>query len=316
MKARMPWFAAIASRLLVSRKLSPSRRPKSDQAGGRLGFERLERREVLSSVVASPIASIHGQLTAIGQPTHVAVSFAAGKLVAPRSGSVYIGLDVEPAPGSTAMPVIRDVIGPSGLLDFSVNKSQKAAFILKVPVRAGKATSFTVDIAGRDLNLGDFVLDAYLPGDVNGNGVVARDDLKRIRAVYGSRAGQTKFDPAADVNIDAQVGCFDLKLARDNLGAQAAVVPQWTATPAVAAPPRPDPDPDPDSRRGHSPGRDARPDRPGGHNAGGGHAGRGRAGSSSGRGPSRRLLSARQCRSRHRAAVAGPSTRCRSPRMP
>ena len=70
------------------------------------------------------------------------------------------------------------------------------------------------------------VVDAYLPGDVNGNGSVGQDDLRLIKTAYGKRSGQTGYDPATDVNQDGRVGCFDLALAKANLGARAAVVPE------------------------------------------------------------------------------------------
>ena len=135
-----------------------------------------------------------------------------------------------------------------------------------------------MDVVDRGKNVGDFVLDAYLPGDVNGDGTVTQADVKQIQAAYGTRKGQARFDPAADVNLDGRVGCFDRALAEANLGAHAAVVAEWMATPtpapvtpAVQTPtPTPKPHANPHAHADANPhadsgcGRDPGPDRAGG----------------------------------------------------
>jgi hypothetical protein len=58
-------------------------------------------------------------------------------------------------------------------------------------------------------------------GDLNANGSVGCDDLAIIKAAFGKRAGQTGFDPRADVNNDGVVNVLDLS-------AVARVVPAGT----------------------------------------------------------------------------------------
>ncbi|MCA1685496.1 MAG: hypothetical protein LC745_05830, partial [Planctomycetia bacterium] len=87
---------------------------------------------MLSGVVAAPIASLPGHVDASGTPAHISVSFNPGQITPSASGSVYLGLVVAPAPGSTAVPTIADVVGPSGLLQYSVDKTPTADYLIKV----------------------------------------------------------------------------------------------------------------------------------------------------------------------------------------
>jgi hypothetical protein len=63
-----------------------------------------------------------------------------------------------------------------------------------------------------------------LPGDADGDGVVDRTDMGRVRASYGSSEGGRRYDPGADPNGDGSVGHYDYSLTRRNMGARASVV--------------------------------------------------------------------------------------------
>ncbi|GAC1475842.1 MAG: hypothetical protein NVSMB9_29090 [Isosphaeraceae bacterium] len=238
LNARTHWIASLArwfSRPSSRHPVSPNR-PRLARAWNFSPLVPLERREVLSLFAPAPIASLPGHFTTSGQPAHVAVRFNPGQITPGKSGSVFLGLVVKPAPGSTASPKIADVTGPSGRLQYSVDKTATADYIIRVTPPKVKPTLFTVNVVAQDDKVGDFVVDAFLPGDVNADGTVNDADLQRIKASYASNAGQPSYDPAADLNQDGHVGCFDKALATANLGASAAIVPEYTAPPPAPVP--------------------------------------------------------------------------------
>ena len=235
MSARMHWVFGLARRVF-GRVQTPAHVTRKGRDLHRLALESLERREVLSGVVTAPFASLPGTISTPGQRVHVQVQLAPGQATFSKGGSYYIGLDAEPAPGSSVQPWISEVINSSGP-QFAVNSYTGGRYIIKVNAPAGSLKSFGVDVVGQGTSVGNFVLDAFLPGDVDGNGAVNQDDLNRIQSAYGTREGQSGYDAAADINQDGRVGCLDRRIARANLGAEAKVVPEWKA-PAIVTPPQ------------------------------------------------------------------------------
>jgi len=199
--------------------------------------EGLERREVLSAVVVAPFASLPGRIASAAQPAQVGLRVAPGQITSDRSAPIYVAIQVQAAPGSAARPQVLDVVGPTGL-QYPVNKTPGGPFLLKVTPPALKPKAFEVDVAGLDDKVGDFVLNAYLAGDVDANGTVDASDIQRIKSSYGTHDGMPHYDPAADLNQDGRVGCIDLTMAKANLGAREVVVPVYTAPPVVAPPVR------------------------------------------------------------------------------
>jgi hypothetical protein len=58
-----------------------------------------------------------------------------------------------------------------------------------------------------------FVPSAYaIPGDLNGDTVVDILDVAQAALAFGSVLGDPGYDPAADMNSDAEVDLFDLVL--------------------------------------------------------------------------------------------------------
>ena len=97
-----------------------------------------------------------------------------------------------------------------------------------------------VNIAEPGKSVGNFTLEAFLPGDANGDGTVDQTDLSLIKTAYGTATGQANFNPAADFNADGHVGCIDLHLAELNLGSRITYNPPVTVAaasiPAIATP--------------------------------------------------------------------------------
>jgi hypothetical protein len=204
-------------------------------------LERLERREVLSAGGARALAALPGRIEAPGHLAHLSLTIERGQVTSDRSTPVYLGFTADPATGADVSPRIASVFGPTGL-HAAVDKARDNPFIIRINPTADAPSAFAVDVVGLDDKVGDFVLDAFLPGDVDSNGSVDQADLRSVRAAYGSYEGQPTYNASADFNRDGRVGCLDFELTRRNLGAHASAI---TVTPPPPAPPAPAPVPAP-----------------------------------------------------------------------
>ncbi len=202
------------------------------QRGIRPGIEGLERREVLTAAV-TPFVSVIGKVPAVGQTATVDFLLASGSLTRPTSQeTVLIGLSPRPAAGSAITPTVLNIVGPDGKAKAATYGTGGAPFLSRVAIPAGGGTTYKATVAARSDAAGDFVLDGFLPGDVNGDLRVDSDDMDVIREAYATRQGDPRYNAAADINQDGVVGCRDRAYATQNLGATATVITR----PVVVAP--------------------------------------------------------------------------------
>lgn len=214
------WVATAFSRIL-SRGRRP---PRSRLHGGRRPQgEVLERREVLSTAGSPPFAVVGGRIDAPGRPVAVDFRLEPGQFVADRTMPMLLTLEAEAAPGSSVRPRIHQVESLQGRNTYNV-VPVRGPMATNVAVPNARPTSYRVGVRDLGRSTGDFVLKIALPGDADGDGVVDRTDMGRVRAAYGSSAGRRRYDPGADTNGDGRVGHFDYGLTRRNMGARASVV--------------------------------------------------------------------------------------------
>ena len=261
MKARMlsvlfhpaAWFALKRTRRSgksspAPRAVGPARIDRRWSAGS-FGCESLEGRSLLTATGVTPFAELTGQLTAANQTSQVVFQLNPGQLKSDQASTVVLGFKVAPASGSAVSPKIVSASGPNGQLtplaiadhgETALDRSarQTHLFTRVIPLTT-QSQSLTVNVAGITSKTGDYIVDAYLAGDVNGDGTVDATDLAAVQTAYGTRAGQSNYNAAADINGDGRVGCIDRTLTRINLGAHE------VATAAVAATATPTPTPTP-----------------------------------------------------------------------
>lgn len=85
--------------------------------------------------------------------------------------------------------------------------------------------SYRLGVSPEGLTNGAFNASFALAGDVDGNFVVNTSDLKFISRAKNSRRGDSKYDPAADLDQDGRVTIRDYLLAIRNLGTSTRVRP-------------------------------------------------------------------------------------------
>jgi YVTN family beta-propeller protein len=126
-------------------------------------------------------------------------------------GNTFVG-------GQTSSPVVPNVIGltqsaasasigGAGLLVGAVSTQSSAAVATGTVISESPAAG-TIVSSGSSVNL--VVSSGPLIGDVNGDGVVNCADIAIVKAAFGSKVGNSNFDPRADVNKDGVVNIIDL----------------------------------------------------------------------------------------------------------
>ena len=211
--------------------------------------EGLEGRKLLATSGVTAFAAAAGQVSTADQTSQVSIPIAAGQLTAGQMPTVVVGFSVQAADGATINPRIVRVSGPVGQISPLTipNRGNTAADIAarqshlftRVIPQIAQAETLTVDIASQNRQTGDYIVEAFLAGDANGDGSVDSSDLAAVQAAYGTRTGQANFNAAADFNGDGRVGCIDRLLTTINLGARVATTPAVAATATTTPTPTP-----------------------------------------------------------------------------
>jgi hypothetical protein len=83
--------------------------------------------------------------------------------------------------------------------------------------QASKPGTVTLKVTGAQGTDGSFQLREYLPGDIDGDGQVTFTDLAAFPKVYLTQAGDALYNPAADANLNGQIGQEDARALVRNL---------------------------------------------------------------------------------------------------
>jgi type VI secretion system secreted protein Hcp len=191
-------FDTVRARLRKHRTRPPRAR--------RLGIERLEGRDVPATL--NPLALLPGEVTAPRQPDWVQMQ------VETNSPRALLTFETDATDGSAFVPGRVSVFAGAGAHVGSPGMVSRPGYSL----RAVSSGMFFARVAAARASTGAYNLSVGLAGDVNGDHQVDAQDLDAIRALWGTRAGQAGYDPAADVNHNGVIGSGDVALARRNLG--------------------------------------------------------------------------------------------------
>jgi hypothetical protein len=97
------------------------------------------------------------------------------------------------------------------------------------PNNANSPVTYTVNVQGQSNSSGAFLLDFYLPGDINGDGIVNAQDIALVKQSLNSVAGDSRYNFDADANRDGRVGQIDLAFTRQNQGVATTIQPSLSA---------------------------------------------------------------------------------------
>ena len=179
----------------------------------------LEQRQLLSATVpANTLDVVQGNVASPGAIAEVSVPVTAYNI----NGRIPIvlGTATSPTAGSTLLPQVVAAIGPNG---------KRLALQPGAPYNAqthNEATAFfqdgtpgtvTLEVTGAQGTTGSFQLREYLPGDILGTGQVTYADLAAFPKYFRTQAGDANYNPAADANLNGQIGQNDARALVRNL---------------------------------------------------------------------------------------------------
>jgi hypothetical protein len=207
----------------------------------RLGVDALEDRRVLSAGMGSTFAIIPGKLAEAGKTSTVDVKLDPTHFTAGNRGRITLGIDVAGDPSAPAKPVIAAVKAANGRnVPFQHSRYSRAlmkaqnmgtpistavTMTLQVPRAGQAAAAYQVQVKGTTPDSGDYLLGFYLPGDVDGDGVVSKDDVAAIASKFGRTSTDDGYSFDADANRDGKIDAQDLRLAGQNIGARTTISP-------------------------------------------------------------------------------------------
>ncbi|MGA2035933.1 MAG: putative Ig domain-containing protein, partial [Thermoguttaceae bacterium] len=163
-----------------------------------------------------------------GGTDRYAFSFRSSEIQSTTVGTVFLGVEVQAAAGSSfqaAVPVV------AGLTPLAAEVNSTSAFALFDITREGLEL---LDLSGASpASSGAYTLQLFVAGDVNGDGTVDGNDGQLLMNALGSSAGQPGYLAGADANRDGVVGASDMQLLASDLGFTPNLPPVVTAGQAL-----------------------------------------------------------------------------------
>lgn len=221
--------------------MNPLKSQKPRARRTQLALESLETRELMTGGAGNTLAILPGTISSAGGKSSVTFTIDPANFTLPR-GTMTLGIDVVPEPGTSLVPQITAVDTSSGhaipithaIYNPRVPRTQvgsgnqTSAVLAQVgfsSLHPDKAGTYTVTVTGANNTSGSFLLGFYLPGDVTGDGTVNKTDLSETRATLGSQPGQTRYNFYADANRDGRINATDMAIVRKNMGVKTTISP-------------------------------------------------------------------------------------------
>lgn len=224
--------------------MHPTDHPKRPRRTPALAAEALETRSLLTGGQGSTFAIVSGAIAKANQPVEVKFTIDPAHFTVPK-GKFTLGIDVagDNSAGKSVKPVILGVQTDSGrvvagtshtLFDKSVRSSgtvsspMTTAVLVPITLSGKKhdgPVTYTVVVEGGAGLTGKFVLGDYLPGDVNGDGVVDQTDINAIKGMINVNSSSTNYKFDADANRNGRIDASDLRIAKANVGVKTTISP-------------------------------------------------------------------------------------------
>jgi hypothetical protein len=205
------------------------------------GTESLEDKTLLSAGMGSTFAIDPGVITKAGGGSSLKFTIDPANFTAPKGGKLVIGIDVAANSGSTVKPSITGVSSSRGggvriqrghyskaLVKANHLPSRNATAILAtihVPKAGQKPISYTLHVKGLNRTSGQYLVGFYLPGDLDGSGIVDKTDIETLTKDLGSNSTSKTYSFDADSNRDGKISIQDLKPALSNVDGKVTISP-------------------------------------------------------------------------------------------
>src|SRR5262249_62614 len=141
----------------------------------------------------------HGTLSTGGTDRYV-FAVQESEILSTASGTFLLGIEVMVAPGSALQPALPVI---AGLAPVASNVSPGDAFALYAFDRPGLQP---LQVSGADAaTAGAYTLRLFMPGDVNGDGMVDASDALAVSAALGLHVGDKGYVAALDADRDGVI---------------------------------------------------------------------------------------------------------------
>jgi hypothetical protein len=206
-----------------------------------LAVDSLEDRRVLSAGMGSTFAIIPGELSEASKVSTVDVKLDSTHFTAGNRGRITLGIDIAADPNAQVKPMVAAVKAANGrnipvqhsrysralvqAQNIGTPISTAATLTLQVPRANQGPAAYQVQVKGTTPDAGSYLLGFYLPGDVDGDGVVSKDDVATIASKFGRISTDDGYSFDADANRDGKIDAKDLRLAGQNIGARTTISP-------------------------------------------------------------------------------------------
>ncbi|SIO59673.1 hypothetical protein SAMN05444166_6137 [Singulisphaera sp. GP187] len=222
--------------------MNPFKRAPRRRQQVQLCAEALETRQLLTGGAGNTFAIIPGTIDKPNGTVSVSFTLDQSHFTRPK-GKVAIGIDVVADPSGSLKPLISSVTDPHGKIIPQTIHAIYDPHVKHRQVAGGKGTSavispigsfpsdpsqpvtFTTQVQATGKTTGKFLLGFYLPGDANGDGKVDQTDLKLVRSLLGSKAGDKRYSFDADTNRDGRITATDVAYTKQNMGVTTTISP-------------------------------------------------------------------------------------------
>ncbi|MDA8744744.1 dockerin type I domain-containing protein [Rubripirellula amarantea] len=183
--------------------------------------------EFLGGLRDAAASTVTGSLGS-GESSSIAFALTAEELTTGNNGVALVGISVTGSGGfDPAVPTIDGLAGTSVQV-----RSGFASALFPVSASGGVAAA----IAGAGASTGNYSVDVYIAGDLDGDGDVDGIDRSNITAQFGLVPGDGGYNPAADVNRDGVIDSTDVELQAINFGFVADLSPVATDGSGITLP--------------------------------------------------------------------------------
>jgi hypothetical protein len=214
---------------LHRRRRKSARRPARFERKIRSGFETLEERRLLASAPL-PFAIFSGFIAIPNQKASIAMSVGPGSFHIP-SKQVLLELVVENDSLDAYSPGPIQIASKTGAKLVAATTGRTVGGVRESTALVRVSTgSLTVKVSALAGSIGNFGLNVFLAGDVNGDFRVSQQDVNTIKSLIGKRSVSPGLLASADLNEDGKITQADVNLAQANLNASTPVRPLYLST--------------------------------------------------------------------------------------
>lgn len=209
--------------------------------------ESLETRNLMTSGAGNTFAILPATITATAPKVTVPFTYTPSLITLNAKHQVTLGVDVAAQSGSTVVPKIVGIMDMQthkmlpitrGTYSYAVQmatpgqgkQTTSVQFTLKMTAaQVSSAHDYGVVVQAKSGTSGALLVGFFLPGDVNGDGVVNSTDLAAVKQDLNTNANSTSYVFAADANRDGVINNTDLKTTQANIGAGLTITPVVSA---------------------------------------------------------------------------------------